>query len=97
MGNPLGVKKIFFFINFQRKKYKNQIAQFHVSSMLSILSFFIQFQFCNSSLPNMYNNWFLSFKITMGTMHMVISAAIASCAKYIVGYCKYPQGKSTKP
>mgnify|MGYP000388658986 FL=1 len=44
----------------------------------------------------MYNNWFLSFKITMGTMHMVISAAIASCAKYIAGYCKYPQRQKSQ-
>lgn len=58
--------------------------------------FFIQFQFCNSSMPNMYNNWFLSCKITMGTMHMVISAAIASCAKYIAGYCKYPQRQKSQ-
>ena len=44
----------------------------------------------------MYNNWFLSFKITMGTMHMVISAAIASCAKYIAGYCKYSQRQKSQ-
>lgn len=44
----------------------------------------------------MYNNWFLSFKITMGIMHMVISAAITSCAKCIAGYCKYSQRQKSQ-